>query len=153
MGANAFSQYTFVYFTAMDILVQHPIQAEAFLQEIRPVKTGLIPEHPLDRCLDLYYLNTAENFSLILTPQANEDLLITAATPYLIVGSDDRLMDIFEAAHSVLLAVFSAPQNSEIVAKHIDSYVNILIKVSVLLIFLAVYRFLRYNCCRRFRRI
>ena len=139
MGANAFSQYTFVYLAAMDILLQYPIQAEAFLHEIRPAETGFIAEHPLDRCLDLYYLNTAENFSLILTPQSNEDLLITTATPYLGVGGDDRLIEVFEAAHSVVFAVFSAPQNSEVVVKHINSYVTTLFKVGVFSIHLGFY--------------
>lgn len=132
MGANSFSQYTFVYLTAMDILSQYPIQAEAFLREIRPAIKDHVQEHPLDRCLDLYYLNTAENFSLSLTPQANEELLMPAATPYLGIASDDRLMDIFEAAHSVMLAVLSAPQNSEIVSKHLHSYVDTLFNVSAL---------------------
>ena len=130
MGMSGFSQYAFVSLTAIDILSQHPVQAEVFLQEIRPAGNGLIPEHPLDRCHDLFFLNTAEHFTLILTPQANEDLLITAATRYLGVGSDRRLREIFEAAHSVMLAVFSAPQSSELVAKYIHPYVDALFTVS-----------------------
>lgn len=141
MGASAFSQYTFVYLTAIDILSQHPIQADKFLREIRPTETGLIPEHPLDRCHDLYFLNTAEHFPAMLAAQVNEDLLISAATPYLGVGSDHRLIEIFEAAHSVMLAVFSVPQNSEIVARHIHPYFDALLKVCVL--FSAVYRHLQ----------
>ncbi len=130
VGPNSFSQHKFIYLAAIDILSQHPIQAEAFLQEVRPTETGRIPEHPLDRCYDLYFLNTAEHFALVLTPRVNEDLLITAATPYLGVGSDQRLIEIFEAAHSVMLAVFSAPQNAEIVATHIYTYVDALFNVS-----------------------
>lgn len=128
-GANAFSQYTFVYLTAIDILSQHPVQAEALLRELIPSKVGVIAQHPLDRCHDLYFLNTAEHFPLILACETNEQLLINVATPYLGVGSDQRLTEIFEAAHSVLLAVFSAPQNSSLVAKHIHSYVNALFEV------------------------
>lgn len=138
MGASTFSQYTFVYLTAIDILSQYPIQAEAFLREIRPAENGLTPEHPLDRCHDLYFLNTAEHFPTTLTARVSEDLLISAATPYLGVGSDHRLIELFEAAHSVMLAVFSAPQNSEIVAKHIHPYFDALFKVCVL--FSVLYR-------------
>lgn len=130
MGASPFSQYTFVYLTAIDILSQYPTQAEAFLREIRPAESGLIPEHPLDRCHDLFFLNTAEHFPTRLTAQACEDL-ITAATPYLGVGSDHRLIEIFEAAHSVVLAVFSVSHNSGIVAKHIHPYFDALLKVCV----------------------
>ena len=129
LGANAFSQYTFVYLTAIDILSQYPVQTEAFLQDIRPTSTGSIPQHPLDRCHDLYFLNTAEHFTVVLSPELNEQLLIGAATPYLGLGSDPRLLEIFEAAHSVMLALLSAPQNSDLLARHIHPYVDALFKV------------------------
>lgn len=117
--------------TAIDILSQHPSQVEALLGEIRPAETGLIPEHPLDRCHDLYFLNTAEHFAAIVAAQVSKDLLIPAATPYLGVGGDHRLIEIFESAHTVVLAVFSAPQNSEIIAKHIYPYFEALFKAGV----------------------
>ena len=130
LGANVFSQYTFVYLVALDILSQYPAQAEAYLRELKPSQAGQIPQHPLDRCFDLYFMNTAEHFTLILTPEVNEQLLIAAATPYLGVGGNQRLLQMFEAAHSIMLAVLSAPQNSVLVAKHIYTYVDILFKVS-----------------------
>jgi len=130
LGANAFSQYTFVYLTAIDILSQYPVQAEAFLHEIQPTSEGRIPQHPLDRCHDLYFLNTAEHFTIVLPPEINEEMLIGAATPYLGLGSDPRLLEIFEAAHSVMLAVFSAPgASSGLFAKHIRPYVEVLFRV------------------------
>ncbi|CAF9933932.1 MAG: hypothetical protein ALECFALPRED_005795 [Alectoria fallacina] len=127
-GANAFSQYTFVFLTAIDILSQFPVQAESFLREIRPSSGGSIPLHPLDRCLDLYFLNTTEYFTVVLGPELNEELLVDAATPYLGLGSDQRLLEIFESAHSVMLAVLSAPQNSDLLAKHIHPYVDVLFR-------------------------
>ncbi len=90
---------------------------------------GAIPQHPLDRCLDLYFLNTAEHFTTVFGPKLNEELLIPAATPYLGIGGDQRLLEIFESAHSVMLAVLSAPQNSDILAKHIHLYIDVLFKV------------------------
>ena len=104
------------------------MQAEAFLREIRPL-AGSIPQHPLDRCLDLYFLNTAEHFTTVLSPELNEELLVTKATPYLGLGSDQRLLEIFESAHSVMLAILSAPQNSDLLAKHIHPYLDVLFKV------------------------
>ena len=130
-GANAFSQYTFVYFTAIDILSQYPAQAEALLQDIRPVEIGSIPQNPLDRCHDLYFLDTAEHFPLFLTPEVSEQLLIRASTPYLGVGGDQRLLQIFEAAHSVVLAVFLVPQNFDLVISHVRPYIDALLQVSV----------------------
>ena len=104
------------------------MQAEAFLREIRPL-AGSIPQHPLDRCLDLYFLNTAEHFTTVLSPELNEELLVTKATPYLGLGSDQRLLEIFESAHSVMLAILSAPQNSDLLAKQIHPYLDVLFKV------------------------
>ena len=130
LGASAFSQYIFVSLTAIDILAQFPVQAEAFLLEIRPSSVGgSIPQHPLDRCLDLYFLNTTEHFTSVLSPKLNEELLISAATPYLGLGSDQRLLEIFESAHSVMLAVLSAPQNPDLLAKHIHPYTDVLFRV------------------------
>lgn len=128
-GANAFSQYNFVFLTAIDVLSQYPTQVEAFLRDIRPSSAGSIPPHPLDRCHDLFFLNTAEHFTIILASELNEELLINAATPYLGLGSDKRLLEIFEAAHSVMLAVLSAPQNSDVLSRYIRPYVDVLFKV------------------------
>ena len=105
------------------------MQAEAFLREIRASSAGSIPQHPLDRCLDLYFLNTAEHLTTVLSPELNEELLVNAATPYLGLGSDQRLLEIFESAHSVMLAVLSAPQNSKLLAKHVHPYLDVLFRV------------------------
>ena len=130
LGANAFSQYSFIYLTAIDIVSEYPVQVEAFLREIGPSEIGHIPHHPLDRCHDLYFLNTAEHFALVLSPQTTDNLLIRAAKPYLGLGGDERLLEIFEAAHSVMLAVFAAPQNTELVTRYINGYLDALFKVS-----------------------
>lgn len=65
----------------------------------------------------------------MLNPEFNEELLVGAATPYLGLGSDHRLLEMFESAHSVMLAVLSAPQNSNILAKHIHTYLDVLFRV------------------------
>jgi len=129
LGPNAFSQYTFIYLTAIDILSNYPIESETFLQEIQPVELGRIPMHPLERSLDLYFLNTAEHFTLVLSPLTNEELLVGAATPYLAAGGNNHLLEIFEAAHSVMLAVLIAPQSIDLTAKHLPFYVDALLKV------------------------
>ncbi|KAI9723367.1 MAG: hypothetical protein M1812_001251 [Candelaria pacifica] len=126
LGYGAFSQYTFVSLTAIDILTKFPSQAEDYLQDIRPCELGRLPNHPLDRCLDLYFLNTAEHFALILPPHVNENLLVVAASPYLVAGGNNSLLEIFEAAHSVMLAVLGAPQNASLTSKHLPSYVEAL---------------------------
>lgn len=127
-GASSFSQYTFVYLTATDILSNSSVLVEAFLQEVKPSEIGKIPQHPLDRCHDLFFLNTSEHFISVLNPRICEDLLITSAMPYLGLDNEWRLLENFEAAHSVMLAIFAAPMNTEITTRHINAYYNVLFK-------------------------
>ncbi|KAL5420056.1 hypothetical protein PMIN03_000264 [Paraphaeosphaeria minitans] len=129
LGPASFSQHTFVYLTAIDILSAYPMHADKFLKAIAPPQLGQIPRHPLDRILDLYFLNTAEHFSLVLSTAANEDLLVASAVPYLAAGANHNMLPIFEAAHSVMLAVLSAPQSAEITAKHLPFYIDALFSV------------------------
>lgn len=129
IGQSASSQYNFALLAAVDILTQYPDLAEDFLKSIKPTELGQIPAHPLERCLDLFFLNTAEHFTLILSPESNEELLISAAAPYLASGGSSYLLEIFEAAHSVVLAVFAIPANAKITAKHLPFYVDTLFTV------------------------
>lgn len=128
-GSATFSQYTFVYLTAMDVLSRYPVHLETLLYDIKPAELDEIPEHPLDRNLDLFFLNTAEHFPLMLSSRVIEDLLVKSALPYLATGGDNNLLPIFEAAHSVMLAVFSAPQSSDFAITHLPFYVDALFKV------------------------
>jgi len=129
LGSAAFSQYTFTYLTAIDILTAYPTAANEYIQSIAPPNIGRIPAHPLDRAGDLFFLNVAEHFTLVLSPALNEEILIRAAGPYLTIGADPHLLPIFEAAHSVMLAVFAAPQTAEITARHLPFYVDTLFQV------------------------
>lgn len=129
LGPASFSQHTFVYLTAVDILAAYPMHADKFLKAIAPKQLGHIPRHPLDRILDLYFLNAAEHFTLVLSPATNEDLLVTSAVPYLAAGGNHSMLPVFEAAHSVMLAVLSAPQSAEITAKHLPFYIDALFGV------------------------
>jgi hypothetical protein len=125
-GLLSSSQYMFVNFTAIDILSRYTTQCENFLETIRPTEFGKIPAHPLDRLFDLFFLNTAEHFTLVLPPRVNQELLFNAAAPYVDTHGDPRLGEIFEAAHSVMLAILAAPQNTEVAAKNIPFYVETL---------------------------
>lgn len=129
IGHSSFSHFNFVYNAAIDILSQYPGQAEGFLREIRPHEFGKVSDHPYERCLDLFFLNTAEHFTLITPENFCEDVLIDAARPYLGAGGDQRLNEVFEAAHSVYLAVFSAPRNYNLTIKHLPLYIEVLFSV------------------------
>ncbi|KAG0647725.1 Peroxisomal membrane PEX17 [Hyphodiscus hymeniophilus] len=124
LGANAFSAYTFVNMTSIDILSRYPLEARDFLRKIHPSQAGHIPAHPLLRNLDLFYLNTSEHFTLALSPADSDSLIITTASPYLNPNANAHLLEIFEAAHSATLAVLAAPQNADLTAKVIPFYVE-----------------------------
>jgi hypothetical protein len=126
IGTNSFTHYTFVYLTCIDILSQFPPRAESFLHSIQPVTLDSIPSSPVERALALYFLNTAEHFTLVLSPATNENLLVAASLPYLATGNAKQLLPLFEAAHSVMLAVLSAPQSAETAARHTPFYVDAL---------------------------
>lgn len=126
IGTDSFSQYTFVYLTSIDILSSYPHRATDFLYSIAPGNLATVPISLIDRTLSLYFLNTAEHFTLILSPQTNEELLVASALPYLAAGGARNLLPLFEAAHSVMLAVLSAPQSADTTAKHAPFYVDAL---------------------------
>lgn len=105
------------------------MQAEAFLKDNRPRPEGQISQHPLDRGQHLFFFNTAEYLTVILSPSCCEFLLLPAVRPYLGIASDSRLSALFEAAHSVMLAVLSHPQNADLLSQHLHAYVDILFAV------------------------
>jgi len=122
LGPSAFSAYTFVSLTSADILSRYPLQSKLFLESIRPQHPGIIPANALDRTLDLFFLNTAEHFPLVLSPSDNESLILNAANPYINSGAHKNLLEIFEAAHSATLAALAAPQNAQLAARIIPFY-------------------------------
>lgn len=128
LGSNAFTAYTFVYLASIDILTRFPMNSKIFLTEIQPHSPGNLPSHPLDRVLDLFYLNTCEHFSLVLDPADNEHLIVAAASPYLNPSANKALLEIFEAAHSAVLSALSAPHNTNLTAKVIPFYTDALFK-------------------------
>lgn len=130
LGQNASSQQTFVLLAAIDILSQYPVLAENFLRSIKPSDIGQIPAHPVERCLDLFFLNVAEHFPLVISSETSEELLLSAAFPYLAAGANSLLLEIFEAAHSLVLVVFAIPHNSELATKHLPFYIENLFAVS-----------------------
>lgn len=124
LGSNAFSAYTFVNLTSIDILTCYPASSLSFLRSIYPIQAGQIPAEPLKRNHDLFYLNTAEHFTLSLSPSDAESLIVAPCTPYLNPTANAHLLEIFEAAHSAMLSVLAAPQNADLTAKILPFYVE-----------------------------
>ncbi|TGO58828.1 hypothetical protein BOTNAR_0174g00190 [Botryotinia narcissicola] len=126
LGSNSFSAYVFVNLSSIDILSNYPLESRELLRAIYPAQAGEIPNNPLQRNHDLFYLNTCEHLTDILSPPDNESLIISVAAPYLNPTAHPGFLEIFEAAHSAVLAVLSAPQNTKLTARFIPTYVDAL---------------------------
>ncbi|KAL8965964.1 MAG: hypothetical protein Q9197_006241 [Variospora fuerteventurae] len=138
LGTDKLSQYSFVYLASIDALSHDSTRIEEFLRDIQPAEIGKISKHPLDRSMDQYFLNAAEHFALVLHTVAAKELLTPAASPYLNIDANPKLFQIFEAAHSVVLAVLAAPHNIKYAASQIESYASLLFQVGPFA--LAVYK-------------
>jgi hypothetical protein len=112
IGTGSFTQYNFVHLACVDVLSAYPAHVEELVRSIQPDPVDAIPASPVDRASALYFLNTAEHFALSLSPSAHE-LLVAAAGPYLTTAAYPLL---FEAAHSVVLAVLCVSQNTAALA-------------------------------------
>jgi hypothetical protein len=128
LGQTSSSQYLFVNLVAIDVLSQYPEQAEVFIKSIEVVERGQVPAHPADRCLDLFFFDTAEHFTLTLPSEINENVVLAGALPYLSTGCSRSSMEILEAAHSVTLSVLAAPNNAQITSRHLPFYLEELFK-------------------------
>ncbi|KAH6850321.1 hypothetical protein B0I37DRAFT_111534 [Chaetomium sp. MPI-CAGE-AT-0009] len=135
-GSDAFQVYAFTYLTSLDTLSRYGPASASFLRSILPPQSN-IPLHPLHRTLDLFYLNTAEHLPLLLSPQDCEALIIQPATAYLTPPSSSspsndnsplspRMMQLFEAAHSAVLACLACPHNAPLTARLVPFYAETL---------------------------
>ncbi|KAK4106799.1 hypothetical protein N658DRAFT_555586 [Parathielavia hyrcaniae] len=114
-GNDAFQVYAFTYLTSLDTLSRYGPASAAFLHSIRPPSAS-VSLHPLDRTLDLFYLNTAEHLPLNLSPEDRDALILQHATPYLnqelpsaVPSPSPVVRHLLEAAHSAILSVLSCP--------------------------------------------
>ena len=123
-GAKSFQVYLFTYFASIDILARYPATAATFLRSLLPQNPGQ-PTPPLQATLDLFYLDLAEHFPLVLPPEECDVLIAQPAMRYIMrtdVASgttatlSPRTVELFEAAHSAVLSVLSSPRNAPVTA-------------------------------------
>jgi len=85
----------------------------------------------MDRCSDLYFLNTMEYLATACSAKYNEDVVLPAITPYLTGTSLPELRPLFESAHSVILSMVSTPSAARFVAKILPFYVEAVFQVNI----------------------
>ncbi|KAK2004904.1 peroxin 8 [Colletotrichum falcatum] len=127
-GAGAFQAYTFTYLTSLDILARFGDACVSFLGETKPPHAGAVPPSPLDRTLDLFYMNVSEHLPLNMPTEACDSLVVRPATAYLThTGTmTPTMVELFEAAHSAMLSVLSCPHNGPLTVSLVPFYIDAL---------------------------
>lgn len=131
--------FTFIHLTALDLLSASPAHVVDFYTAILPPRqpSSAIPLSPKERTNDLYALNTAEKFTLLLPPPQLTALL-SIANPYITHAasltppppgtSTQTLNELIEASYSALLAVLATPQMAEYTASTIGVHATNLLR-------------------------
>ncbi|GJC95307.1 peroxin 8 [Colletotrichum higginsianum IMI 349063] len=127
-GASAFQAYTFTYLTSLDVLARFGDACVSFLTETKPPHAGAVPPSPLDRTLDLFYMNVSEHLPLNMTAEACDGLIVQPAAAYLTHTGEltATMVELFEAAHSAVLSVLSCPHNSPLTVGLVPFYIDAL---------------------------
>lgn len=114
-GNGSFQVYTFAYMTSIDVISRFAAGAQAFLEATRPGDPS-IPTQYVQRSLDLFYLNLAEHLPLTLSTEAAEEFIVKPALAYLSHQGPmtPSMVELFESAHSCVLAVLCCPQHSSL---------------------------------------
>jgi hypothetical protein len=128
-GASNFQIYAFTYLTSIDTIVRYPEACIAFLTATQPINPNIIPQWPLHRILDLFYLNIAEHMPLNLPTVSSDGLIVQPATAYLYYNGPQTstMVELFEAAHSAILSVLACPHNSPLTVRLVPFYIDALL--------------------------
>lgn len=121
LSSTSFSQFVYVHLLAIDIISSAPGQGEVCLRNLWSSVPGAPAQHPVDRALQLFCLNSTEHLASCLSPPLFDRLLFPVATTFLATEGSSR--DLIEAAHSVMLAAFAAPLASPQIHAHLQAYV------------------------------
>lgn len=105
-GHNAFPELKRAFYLALDILAGHQSESEHFVQQLCDElwSNAYDLSHPVQRAKKAFGLSAIEQLIPVLTASTIETYVLPFCSPHL---DDTRHRDIFEAAHSVVLAIFS----------------------------------------------
>lgn len=124
-GNGLFQAYTFTYLASIDMLSRYPAAASSFLQSAVPADVAAMPKTHLQLVLDIFYLNTAEHFPLSLATDTCEALIVRPATAHLghAAAMSPSIIELFESAHSAILATLACPQHSALTIEVAPFYI------------------------------
>ncbi|KAF4979487.1 hypothetical protein FZEAL_4346 [Fusarium zealandicum] len=124
-GNNAFQVYNFTYLTSIDSISRNSAACYTFLHETRPSENAPASTTYLQRALDLFYLNLSEHFSLTLSTEACDALMIKPAISYISHEgpTTQSMVELLESAHSTILSTISCPQHSPLTIRLTPFYI------------------------------
>ncbi|KAG6333814.1 hypothetical protein ID866_5274 [Astraeus odoratus] len=105
-GHGAFPELKRTFYLALDILAEHQAESEHFVQQSCEglwSDTGNL-SHPVRRAKKAFALSAIEQLISVLSASAIRTFVLPFCSPHL---DDARHREIFEAAHSVVLAILS----------------------------------------------
>ncbi|KAI6114154.1 hypothetical protein F5141DRAFT_1195176 [Pisolithus sp. B1] len=105
-GHNAFPELKRAFYLALDILAEHKAESEHFVQQLCEElwSNAYDLSHPVQRAKKAFGLSAIEQLIPVLAGSTIETFVLPFCSPHL---DNARHRDIFEAAHSVVLAIFS----------------------------------------------
>ncbi|KAI6167446.1 hypothetical protein EDD17DRAFT_1846589 [Pisolithus thermaeus] len=103
---NAFPELKRAFYLALDILAEHKAESEHFVQQLCEElwSNAYVLSHPVQRAKKAFGLSAIEQLIPVLAASTIVAFVLPFCSPHL---GDARHRDIFEAAHSVVLAILS----------------------------------------------
>ncbi|KAI6013559.1 hypothetical protein EDC04DRAFT_694037 [Pisolithus marmoratus] len=105
-GHSAFPELKRAFYLALDILAGHKADSEHLVQQLCEElwSNGYDLSHPTQKAKKAFVLSAIEQLIPVLTASTIETYVLPFCSPHL---DDAHHRDVFEAAHSVVLAIFS----------------------------------------------
>lgn len=104
-GTGGFDAYRRVFYEALEVLSRDGLASVALTIQLIPSPLDTIQTNAARRARATFFLDVVEQLMIQLPDDMIEDVILPACRPYL----DDRTyQEAFEAAHSVVLSIFSS---------------------------------------------
>lgn len=139
-GHGAFDELKRLFYLALDVLGSDVIESNKYARHLCVVESGLepLPAHPSYQAKKAFALSAIEQLIPVLNELTIQELVLPTCLSHL---SDASHREIFESAHSVVLAIFAShaqkasestsQQESDFTKKIVPFYANCLIDNSV----------------------
>ncbi|BFZ60355.1 hypothetical protein YB2330_001391 [Saitoella coloradoensis] len=122
IGGDTVATYDFTFRVALDIICQRPGEADKLLTEMAPSVQPETIYHPINMSTSLFFLNMSEHLAPVISPLLFKEIVFPVAQAYMKTPVQVPCRPLFEAAHSVVLALIMAPQMKEMASEVVVGY-------------------------------